>query len=120
MAKQKQRINASTEIEMADGTTVKLTVTWGLLARLRAEDKKLYKRFSGLVMGGMKDDIAAALDIIYCGYVCAYLDERDSLDGALTQDEFTACAPPDIFDCLKTANELINPKAAQASATHSA
>lgn len=110
MPKPKRNINASTEIEMSDGTKLKLTISWGLLIKLRALNKQLYSKFSGVVMAGAADDVLKMLDIVYCGYICQYIEDNGTLADALTQDEFIAVAPADVEAVTMTAMELISPK----------
>lgn len=110
MPKPKRNINASTEIEMSDGTKLKLTISWGLLIRLRALNKQLYSKFSGVVMAGAADDVLKMLDIVYCGYICQYIEDNNTLADALTQDEFIAVAPADVEAVTMAAMELISPK----------
>ena len=59
------QLGASSEIEMANGTTVPLLITWGLLLRMSALDKDLYKRFSKLVTTGIAKDVLSAVTIVY-------------------------------------------------------
>lgn len=110
MPKPKRNINASTEIEMSDGTKLKLTISWGLLIKLRALNKQLYSKFSGVVMAGAADDVLKMLDIVYCGYICQYIEDNNTLADALTQDEFIAVAPADVEAVAMAAMELISPK----------
>ena len=110
MPKPKRNINASTEIEMSDGTKLKLTISWGLLIKLRALNKQLYSKFSGVVMAGAADDVLKMLDIVYCGYICQYIEDNGTLADALTQDEFIAVAPADVEAVTMAAMELISPK----------
>lgn len=110
MPKPKRNINASTEIEMSDGTKLKLTISWGLLIKLRALNKQLYSKFSGVVMAGAADDVLKMLDIVYCGYICQYIEDNNTLADALTQDEFIAAAPADVEAVTMAAMELISPK----------
>lgn len=110
MPKPKRNINASTEIEMSDGTKLKLTISWGLLIKLRALNKQLYSKFSGVVMAGAADDVLKMLDIVYCGYICQYIEDNNTLSDALTQDEFIAVAPADVEAVTMAAMELISPK----------
>ena len=110
MPKPKRNINASTEIEMSDGTKLKLTISWGLLTKLRALNKQLYSKFSGVVMAGAADDVLKMLDIVYCGYICQYIEDNGTLADALTQDEFIAVAPADVEAVTMAAMELISPK----------
>lgn len=114
MAKKNAQLGASAEIEMADGTVVPLVITWGLVLRISAIDKRLYKRFSKLVTSGFAEDVLAAITIVYCGYLCAYLAEHGSADGSLTEEEFAANAPNDIGEVTNVAAELIAPKATKA------
>lgn len=110
MPKPKRNINASTEIEMSDGSKLKLTISWGLLIKLRALNKQLYSKFSGVVMAGAADDVLKMLDIVYCGYICQYIEDNNTLADALTQDEFIAVAPADVEAVTMAAMELISPK----------
>lgn len=110
MPKPKRNINASTEIEMSDGIKLKLTISWGLLIKLRALNKQLYSKFSGVVMAGAADDVLKMLDIVYCGYICQYIEDNGTLADALTQDEFIAVAPADVEAVTMAAMELISPK----------
>lgn len=110
MPKPKRNINASTEIEMSDGTKLKLTISWGLLIKLRALNKQLYSKFSGVVMAGAADDVLKMLDIVYCGYICQYIEDNNTLADALTQDEFISVAPADVEAVTMAAMELISPK----------
>ena len=118
MAK-KQKLNSTTQIEMSDGTALPLTITWGLLLKISAISKPLYKKFSRLVTGGVGDDVLGMLSIVYCGYLCAYLDENGTTAGCLTEEEFAAVAPNDINAITTAATELIAPKAARDSKTRS-
>ena len=110
MPKPKRNINASTEIEMSDGTKLKLTITWGLLIKLRALNKELYSQFSHVVMAGAADDVLKMLDIVYCGYLCQYIEDNGTLAEAFTQDEFIAVAPADVNAVTMAAMALISPK----------
>ena len=119
MPKPKRNINASTEIEMSDGTKLKLTISWGLLIKLRALNKQLYSKFSGVVMAGAADDVLKMLDIVYCGYICQYIEDNGPLADALTQDEFIAVAPADVEAVTMAAMELISPKKMARFQSHS-
>lgn len=119
MPKPKRNINASTEIEMSDGTKLKLTITWGLLIKLRALNKQLYSQFSHVVMAGAADDVLKMLDIVYCGYLCQYIDDNGTLVDALTQDEFIAVAPADVNAVTMAAMALISPKEMARFQSHS-
>lgn len=119
MPKPKRNINASTEIEMSDGTKLKLTITWGLLIKLRALNKQLYSQFSHVVMAGAADDVLKMLDIVYCGYLCQYIEDNGTLADVLTQDEFIAVAPADVNAVTMAAMALISPKEMARFQSHS-
>lgn len=119
MPKPKRNINASTEIEMSDGTKLKLTITWGLLIKLRALNKQLYSQFSHVVMAGAADDVLKMLDIVYCGYLCQYIEDNGTPAEALTQDEFIAVAPADVNAVTMAAMALISPKEMARFQSHS-
>lgn len=119
MPKPKRNINASTEIEMSDGTKLKLTITWGLLIKLRALNKQLYSQFSHVVMAGAADDVLKMLDIVYCGYLCQYIEDNGTITDALTQDEFIAVVPADVNAVTMAAMALISPKEIARFQSHS-
>lgn len=119
MPKPKRNINASTEIEMSDGTKLKLTITWGLLIKLRALNKQLYSQFSHVVMAGAADDVLKMLDIVYCGYLCQYIEDNGTITDALARDEFIAVAPADVNAVTMAAMALISPKEMARFQSHS-
>ena len=94
-------INGTVDFEMADGSISKLTITWGLLMRVRSCSKGDYERFSKIVAQGIGGDVLKALTLVYCGYLCAYIQEH-------------------VTYVLQKAGELVAPKAAAASASRSA
>ena len=61
-------------------------------------------------MAGAADDVLKMLDIVYCGYICQYIEDNNTLADALTQDEFIAVAPADVEAVAMAAMELISPK----------
>ena len=112
-------INGTVDFEMADGSISKLTITWGLLMRVRSCSKGDYERFSKIVAQGIGGDVLKALTLVYCGYLCAYIQEYGSADGCASEDEFAALVPNDVTYVLQKAGELVAPKAAAASASRS-
>ena len=104
---------------MSDGTKLKLTITWGLLIKLRALNKQLYSQFSHVVMAGAADDVLKMLDIVYCGYLCRYIEDNGTLADALTQDEFIAVTPADVNAVTMAAMALISPKETARFQSHS-
>ena len=104
-----RKLNTTMEFELADGSTVTLTLTFGLLLRLRSKSKDDYARFNRVIMEGPKDIIDSTA-IIYAAYLCAYIDDNGNFSGALSEDEFLELCPFDIELVSQISKALINPK----------
>lgn len=106
----KPKLNTTIDFPLNDGRTVKLTITWGLLIQLRSKSKHDYERYSKMVTGGVQNDVLGALTVVYIGYLCNYIDENGSADGAMSESQFAELAPNDYALVLNTMNELLSPK----------
>ena len=105
-----RKLNTTTDFELTDGTVVPLTLTFGLLLKLRSKSKEDYARFNRVIMEGPKD-VMDSMAIIYAAYLCAYIDDHNTHGGALSEEEFLELCPFDIEGAMYTSKSLINPKA---------
>ena len=106
----KPKLNTTVDFELADGQTVQLTITWALLMQLRSKSKSDYERYSKLVTGGIKDDILGAVTVLYIGYLCRYVQQNGTADGAMSESAFVELVPNDYELVIKTMNHLLSPK----------
>lgn len=87
MAKNK-RLNTITYLEMQDGTTVKLTLTYRYLLKLSTFNRKAYDEYNAI--WNKKANRREEIDnvrIIYAAYLCAALQDGMQ-EKAMSWDEF--------------------------------
>lgn len=104
------QIRAYKEFELKDGSKVKLTLSWGLLIKLRSKSKSDYTRYSKMVTHGIGDDVLGMVTVLYAAYLCAYVDEKGSFTGAMSESEFTEKIPDSFRLVSETVNWLLDPK----------
>lgn len=85
---ERKMLNSNYNFELADGTTVPLTLNFYHLYQLRNKNKPLYDRYNRTLNAqSAKDYVYDELDnmtILYAAYCCANFDKED----ALTEEEF--------------------------------
>lgn len=80
--------NTMTELEMADGSTVKLTLAYRWLMKLSAFNRRAYDDYNAI--WNKKKSEREEIDnvrAIYAAYLCAQLQE-ETQDQAMSWDEF--------------------------------
>ena len=90
------------EMELNNGTSVNLALTFGRLLKLRQKKPDAYKRYNDLAMNGIKDELDF-VSYIYAAYLCANIDD---LDGCMTEEEFTEQIPPNHVAIAIIASQL--------------
>ncbi len=105
-----KQIRAYKELELKDGSKVKLTLSWELLIKLRSKSKSDYTRYSKMVTHGIGDDVIGMITVLYAAYLCAYVEEKGSFTGAMSESEFTAQVPDSYRLVSETVNWLLDPK----------
>lgn len=100
--------NAEYEFPLADGTTVKTTITFYLLYQLKGKNRALYERYNKILQHTGKDDfdLLDMVTIVYVGYVCAHLGDENRM----TEEEFLMICGSDITAINKAVTALIRPK----------
>lgn len=109
--------NSFVEIELETGETVKATLAYILLLKLKSTNKAAYEEYNRIIMKGGQD-VFDVMRIIYAGYLCALLAD-DAYDSAISFDEFLSVMPPDHDYTMNVYNMLVSPKKAKASAENS-
>lgn len=112
--------NTTIDLELADGSTVPLTLTYIALYKLQVANKQAYKDYADAYAELQKGNIDELLmaQIIYTGYGCAAL-MRGEYDKAMTFEQFLEALPADHEAVGNAAAALLFPKRAGATATPS-
>lgn len=92
-----------TEIELRDGRKVELTLSFGLLYRLRGKRKNDYDKYSKIVMNGV-DEMLDYPQALYAAYLCGCI-KNDTAE-QLTEEEFYDLLPFDMDKIVNTYVEL--------------
>lgn len=109
--------NTYINIDLETGETVKATLAYIHLLRLKSEDKEAYDRYNKIMTKGPQDELDSVY-IIYVAYLCALIAEG-GFDEAMTEEEFLSVMSPDREYAGELFTQLINPKKATASADRS-
>lgn len=105
-------MNTKYTFTFEDGTTAELTLAFYALYMLKAKNKSLYERYGGAMarMGNQKNerfDELDAITILYTAYVCANLDEFESL---MSEEEFIVKCGSDRIAVANAVRDLTQPK----------
>lgn len=98
--------NTYQEFELENGETVKLTLNFARLLKIKNEQPKLYERFMKVLQNRDFDIVFDSLTVLYTGYVCANMDNGS----ALSEDEFMELVPFDLEVINVAAGQLIQSK----------
>lgn len=107
---EKKMLNTTYDFELADGTTVKLTLAFYYLYQLRSKNKPLYERYNQILTKQSKKDAAydeiENLEILYTAYCCANMDS----ESLMTEEEFLMQCGSDRSAISKAIKALLSPK----------
>lgn len=106
------------EFELDTGETVKLTLAYGHLYKLKSKRPDDYKTYNAIMAKGVKDEIEGIV-ILYTGYLCGIIAQGGDLDEAMDFEEFLSVLPVDREDVGNAVGMMIAPKKMKASADHS-
>ena len=104
----KKMKNAEYDFPLADGTTVKTTITFYYLYQLRNKNKSLYERYNKILQNTKSEsfDLLDMVTIVYVGYVCAHISDEN----ILSEEEFFKLCGSNIEPIAKAVTALIRPK----------
>lgn len=98
--------NKTIVIELKTGEKVGLTLTFGLLYKLREKQKERYEKYNKIVMDGIKDMLDYPI-ALYTAYLCKCVEENREPE--MTEEEFRERLTFDMREVVKVYGELYNP-----------
>lgn len=102
----KTMLNTVYDFELADGTTVKLTLTFYCLYLLRSKKKDIYERYNKIMTNGPKEELDN-VTILYTAYLCANVA---NIDECMSEMDFLMLMPTNRDYIGTVMAELITPK----------
>lgn len=101
----KKLINNELDFTLNNNETVKLTLNFELLLKVKKKHPEEYDKFNKVVLYGTQKstDIFEMLSVIYVAYLCANLDNKEKY----TSEEFNLLVPFSISLITKTENRLL-------------
>ena len=94
------------ELELMDGTTIKMTLNFARLLNLKNNNAGLYDRFMKVLQNKNFDIVFDSLTVLYTGYLCANITE----ESVLSEEEFIELVPFDLELINVAAGKLIQSK----------
>ena len=109
MAKNKFK-NTLVEMEMEDGSKVKLTLSYGRLIQLSSKNRRAYDEYNKVFnkREGTFEEIDN-LRILYAAYLCAQI-QLDMFEDAMKWEEFVENTSQDRTEVGRAIKELMSPK----------
>lgn len=95
--------NTYQELVLENGETVKLTLNFARLLKIKNEQPKIYDRFMKVLQNKDFDIVFDSLTVLYTGYLCANMNE----ESVLSEDEFMELVPFDLEVINVVAGQLI-------------
>lgn len=98
------------EYKFPNGETIKCTVAFNFLIRLREANEKIYERVNKCLLLGVKE-LADAPYVLYGAYLCAcYAGENGGAENIIPENEFIAALDDDLLDVYILCGSLMNKK----------
>ena len=105
-----KKLNTTYDFCLADGTTVKMTLSFYRLYKLRSKDKPLYERYNRILTKQSEKnyvyDEIDNMEILYTAYCCANLENEN----LLSEEEFLMLCGSDRNAVGKAIKALLTPK----------
>lgn len=98
--------NTYLELELENGETVKLTLNFARLLKIKNDQPKLYDKFMKVLQNNNFDIVFDSLTVLYTGYLCANINN----ESVLSEDEFYAEVPFDLEVINILAGQLVQGK----------
>lgn len=96
------------EYKFPNGETVKLTVAFCWLLKLRENNKRIYEKLNKGILNGVDEMIEAAY-VLYGAYLCACYAGANG-DYIMSESDFIAALDDDVMDVMIAGNDLLNKK----------
>ena len=102
--------NTYKEYKFPNGETIKLTVAFCWLLKLREKNKRIYEKLNNGILNGVSEMVDAAY-VLYGAYLCAcYAGENGGADNIMTESDFLAALEDDVMDVMIAGNSLLSKK----------
>lgn len=98
--------NTYQELELENGKTVKLTLNFARLLKVKSEQPKVYENFMKVLQNQNFDIVFDSLAVLYAGYLCANMGD----ESVLSEEEFMELVPFDLEIINVLAGKLIQSK----------
>lgn len=98
------------EYKFPNGETIKLTVAFFYVLKLREANKRIYERLNKAILNGVDEMIDAAY-VLYGAYLCAcYAGENGGKDNIISESDFIVALEDDVMDVMIVGNSLLEKK----------
>ena len=98
--------NTYQELELLNGETVKLTLNFARLLKIKNDQPKVYDSFMKVLNNKEFDIVFDSLTVLYTGYLCANINN----ESILSEDEFYENIPFDLEVINVVAGQLVQGK----------
>lgn len=103
--------NTFREYKFPNGETIKCTVAFIYLLKLREQNKRIYKKLNDAIMNGIEKDMIEAVSILYGAYMCAcYAGENNGEASIMTEADFFEKVEDDVAGVINACFDLITKK----------
>ena len=99
------------EYKFPNGETIKCTVAFKFLLKLREQNKRIYKKLNDGIVNGIGEDMLDSVLILYGAYICAcYAGENGGADNIMSESDFVEKLDDDIVGVISVCLDLISKK----------
>lgn len=99
------------EYKFPNGETIKCTVAFRFLLKLREQNKKVYEKLNNCLRDGIADDLAESVYALYGAYLCAcYAGENGGTENIMKESEFIDAVDDDLLDVFNVCAQFLNKK----------
>ncbi len=99
-----------TEYTFPSGETIKCTVAFKYLPKLREQNKRIYTKLNHALINGVEELLETAY-ILYGSYLCAcYAGENGGAENTMNEADFVEALGDDLMTVLITCNSFLNKK----------
>lgn len=99
------------EFKFPNGETIKCTIAFKFLLKLREQNKRVYKKLNDAILNGIGEDMIEAVSILYGAYMCAcYAGENGGEEAIMSESDFFEKVEDDVVGVLNACFDLISKK----------
>ena len=104
------KMHTYTEYTFPGGETIKCTVAFRFLPKLREQNKRIYAKLNHALINGVEELLETAY-ILYGAYLCAcYAGENGGAENAMSEADFMDALDDDLLTVMQTCNSFLNKK----------